>query len=90
MISIYFFSYFQRISVPGSNFNEIQSDFAASASIIAMLGAIGFYLYASMQLFTGIMADRFGAGRILLIGGTIMALGSILFPLTHNRSKYSM
>lgn len=86
MASIYFFSYFQRVSVPGTIFNELQSDFNATASQISMLGAIVFYVYASMHLVTGSMADRFGAGRSMLFGGTIMAVGSLLFPLSYSMS----
>jgi sugar phosphate permease len=84
MVSIYFFSYFHRVAVPGTIFNELQHDFSATASAIAMLGAIVFYIYASTQVFTGLMVDRWGAGRILVIGGTVMALGAILFPLSHS------
>jgi sugar phosphate permease len=84
MVSIYFFSYFHRVAVPGTIFNELQHDFSATASAIAMLGAIVFYIYASTQVFTGLMVDRWGAGRILVIGGMVMALGAILFPLSHS------
>lgn len=84
MSGLFFFSYFQRASIPGTMFDELQSDFAASAAAIAMLGAIGIYIYGSMQIFTGILADRFGASRVLLAGAAILTAGSILFPLSHS------
>lgn len=84
MTSVYFFSYFQRVSVPGTIFDELQSDFAASAASITLLGAIGLYAYASMQLFTGILADRLGAARVLLAGSAILTVGSVFFPLSHS------
>ncbi|MDO8301938.1 MAG: MFS transporter [Sedimentisphaerales bacterium] len=84
MTVLHFFSLFQRVAVPGTIFNELQSDFATSAIAITLLGAIGIYIYASMQVFAGIMADRFGAARVLLTGAAIMTVGAILFPLSHS------
>ena len=82
MIALYFFSFFQRIAIPGTIFDELQSDFCTSAARIALLGAIAFYVYSSMQLCAGIFVDRFGAARILLVGSAVLATGSILFPLS--------
>lgn len=84
IVQVYFFSYFQRVAVPGTVFNELQTDFSAPASVITMLGALVFYLYASLQIFNGYLADRLGAGRILLFGGAVMAAGSLLFPMAHS------
>ncbi len=82
MCLLYFFSYFQRIAVPGHVFNEIQSTFAASAAAVTTLGAIYLYIYAAMQVIVGALADRFGATRTLLAGGLLLAIGSICFPLS--------
>jgi len=81
IILLYFFSFFQRIAVPGTIFNELQTDFAVSAAVVTSLGAIYLYMYAGTQVFTGILADRFGSARVLIIGGVLMAIGSICFPL---------
>lgn len=78
---LYFFSYFQRVAVPGTIFNELQSDFAVTASAVTALGAITFYLYGSAQLFVGMLVDRFGAGRVTLVGGVLMVIGAFLFPI---------
>ena len=78
---IYFFSYFQRIGIPGTIFNELQSSFNMSAGLVAMLGAIFLYIYGAMQLPAGMLADRLGGRRILVVGGSLLSLGSILFPL---------
>ena len=83
MAALYFFSYFQRIAIPGTIFNELQSNFALSAGGVAALGAIYLYIYTGMQIIAGVMADRFGARRVLLAGGALLAAGSILFPLAH-------
>ncbi|MDO8303177.1 MAG: MFS transporter [Sedimentisphaerales bacterium] len=84
MISLYFFSYFQRVAIPGTIFDELQTAFGASAASITLLGALTIYVYASTQLFVGIILDRFGAARVLLAGAAVMTVGSILFPLSHS------
>jgi predicted MFS family arabinose efflux permease len=81
---IYFFSMFQRVAVPGTIFNELQSAYAASAALIASLGAIYLYIYGGMQLFAGILADGIGSSKTIFIGGVLLAVSSILFPLSAN------
>lgn len=82
MTALYFFSYFQRVAIPGTIFDELQTSFGASAANITLLGALTIYVYASTQLFVGILVDRIGAARILLTGAVVMTVGSILFPLS--------
>ncbi|OGV74567.1 MAG: hypothetical protein A3K18_15585 [Lentisphaerae bacterium RIFOXYA12_64_32] len=84
MSLVYFFSFFQRVAVPGTVFNEIQHDMGLSAAAVTALGSMFFYIYASMQLVVGIAADRFGGRRTLLTGGVLMALGALAFPLSHS------
>ena len=82
MCAIYFFSYFQRVAIPGTIFDELQSDFQTSANAVAWLGAMCFYIYGAMQLVAGLLSDRFGAAKVLLGGGLLLSLGSIAFPLS--------
>lgn len=82
MSGLYFFSFFQRVAVPGTVFDEIQSDLGISAAAVTALGAIYLYIYAGTQLFVGIAADRFGGARLLLAGGLVMCVGSLAFPLS--------
>jgi len=81
MASIYFFSYFQRAAVPGTIFNELQSDFHLSASAVAALGSMFTWIYGGMQIVVGLLADRYGGTRTLLGGGMGMLAGTVLFPL---------
>ncbi|MEI7436025.1 MAG: MFS transporter [bacterium] len=83
IVSLYFFSYFQRIGVPGMIFDELQIDLGLTASGVALLGATYLYIYGGMQFFVGIISDRYGFARVFLAGSIAMALGSILFPLCH-------
>lgn len=84
MTAMYFFSYFNRVAVPGTIFNEIQSDMNLTATAVTALGAIFLYIYAFAQLFVGIWADKYGGLKTLLAGGVFMCAGSILFPLSNN------
>ncbi|MDO9540968.1 MAG: MFS transporter, partial [Kiritimatiellia bacterium] len=81
---LYFFSYFQRIAVPGTCFDELQRDFKASAAAITALGSIFLYVYGSTQFFIGMVADRFGGRRTMLFGASVLVCASILFPLSHS------
>ena len=79
---VYFFSMFQRVAVPGTIFNDLQTAFAASAAAVAALGAIYLYIYGGMQLFAGMLADGIGASRTLITGGALLAAGSLFFPFS--------
>jgi len=81
LTGIYFFSYFHRIAVPGTIFNEIQATFNLSASGVATLGTLCLYIYGFMQFFAGILADAFGALRVLLTGAALLTAGSFAFSL---------
>ncbi len=84
MMTIYFFSYFLRVAVPGTIFDEIQTDLSLSASAVAGLGSIFLGVYAGSQFLVGMAADRFGGRRTLLSGGAIMAAGALAFPLAQD------
>lgn len=84
MCLLYFFSYFQRVAIPGICFDELQRDFKASAAAITTLGSIFLYIYGFAQLFVGVIADRFGGRRTMLTGACILTCASILFPFSHS------
>ena len=86
MCMVYFFSYFHRLALPGTLFDELQADFAVSASAIAAMGAVFMYIYGAMQFFTGLLVDRYGGARILPIGGALLAFASLIFPWMHSLS----
>ena len=84
MLAIYFFSYFQRSAIPGTMFNEIQTDLKLTAVAVTSLAAVFTYVYGGVQLFVGFAADRFGGIRTLLVGGGLMTVGAVMFPLSHS------
>ncbi len=81
---IYFFSMFQRIAVPGTIFNELQSSFAVSAAAVAALGSIYLYIYGGMQIFAGMLSDGAGSSKTLITGGLLLTAGSIFFPFSNS------
>lgn len=79
--TIYFYSYMQRVAVPGTIFDELQAAFATSASAITTLSVIFLVIYGGMQLVVGAFVDRVGVFMVLLTGGTVLCAGSFLFPM---------
>lgn len=84
MAALYAFSYIQRTGIPGTIFNEIQTDMKMTAEQVTYLSGIYLFIYAFMQIITGGLVDRFGPSRIILVGGLLLSLGSLLFPLSTN------
>jgi len=81
MLGVYFFSYFHRSAVPGTIFNELQQEWNLSASAIVAISSVSLWIYGLMQLPAGILIDRYGGTRMMLVGGSIAAVGATLFPL---------
>ena len=80
----YFLSNFHRIAIPGAIFDLLQQELRLSAPYITAFGAMFMYIYAFNQLIIGVIVDKFGGMRVMLTGGIVLALGTLLFPLTSN------
>ena len=83
-VVIYFFVNFQRSSIPGTIFNELQSTFQATASQVASISAVFMYVYAATQLVAGLAADKFGGVRTIFWGALLLCIGSLIFPFCGN------
>ena len=83
-VLLYFFANFQRTVVPGALFSELQSDLDVSAKAVTGFGAAFMYVYAVSQLFSGMLADKYGGYRLITFGGLLFCAGSLLFPLLRN------
>ena len=81
---LYFFSFIQRVGIPGSIFNDLQSEMNLDAMVVTRLGAIYMLIYAVMQPFAGLLADRFGGIRVVLASGLLLVIGATLFPFSHS------
>jgi MFS family permease len=80
----YFFSYFHRVGIPGTIFNQLQLDFNLTANQVAGLGTIVFGIYGILQFFIGPFMDFFGTNRIFVAGGFLLCIGSLLFSVSHS------
>ena len=85
-VVIYFLVNFQRSSIPGTIFNELQHDFNATAAQVTNISAVFMYVYAITQLIAGLTADKFGGVRTIFWGGLVFCVGSLIFPVCSNLS----
>ncbi|WP_312911926.1 MFS transporter [Natronosalvus caseinilyticus] len=60
---------------------ELMAGFRTTGAQLGTLHAIFFWIYALMQLPTGILADRIGPRRTAAAGGLVMNVGAIWFAL---------
>lgn len=60
------------------------SDFQVTAAKIGMLTSIQFFIYTSLQIPMGILADRFGPNYLLIFGALLTGIGTIIYSIgTH-------
>ena len=82
--SVLAFSYlivmFHRIA-PGVVADRLMADFAVGGAAVGVLTSIYFYMYAVMQIPTGVLADTLGARKTVAIGTSLAGLGSVVFGL---------
>ena len=81
---LYSTSYFQRTAIPGQIFNQLQNDLSMDAVHVTYIGAAFIYIYSLSQLFIGYLVDRFGAKKVVTLGGLLFCTGVIAFPLLNN------
>jgi sugar phosphate permease len=55
--------------------------FGTTATELGLLHSSFFYIYAAMQLPAGVLADRAGARRTVLVGTLLMSCGGVAFAL---------
>lgn len=56
--------------------------FDTTGAELGLLHSAFFYIYAPMQLFAGILADRMGTRRVATVGSAVMGLGVIWFSFS--------
>lgn len=79
----YVLSFFQRFA-PAGIAQDLVAAFNSTASSLGVLAATYFYVYTLMQVPTGILVDTLGPRRILLLGGLVGGVGSLLFGMAPN------
>ena len=71
-------------TAPGLITEQLMRDFNVTASTIGLLTSIQFFVYTSLQVPMGILADRYGPNFFLIVGAILTGLGTIFYSLgTH-------
>ena len=78
--TFYLMGFFQRVA-PAVMTTELMQGFNLDATALGNLSAFYFYSYVSMQIPTGILADRWGPRRLLTAGAFVAAVGALLFAM---------
>jgi sugar phosphate permease len=76
----YFIVLFHRIA-PGVVADRLMADFAVGGAAVGFLTSIYFYMYAVMQIPSGVLADTLGARKTVAMGTMVAGLGSLVFGL---------
>lgn len=80
VIAAYVLSFFHRFA-PAGVADDLAAAFQTTAASLGVLAATYFYVYALVQIPTGILVDTVGPRRTLLAGGLLAAAGSLMFGL---------
>lgn len=76
----YLIVYFQRIA-PGVVADRLMADFEVGGGAVGLLTSIYFYLYAVMQIPSGVLADTLGVRHTVAIGISLAGIGSVIFGM---------
>src|SRR5687768_9674424 len=82
-VAAFWLSFFHRI-VPAAIAEDLTATFDVSGAALGALAATYFYVYAAMQVPSGVLADTLGPRKVLAAGGLVAGLGSILFAGAHS------
>lgn len=78
--SAFWIAFFHRVA-PGAIAPDLQTAFGVSGAALGALAATYFYIYAAMQLPTGVLVDTLGPRKVLAAGGLLAGAGSIWFGI---------
>ncbi|ASN05806.1 MFS transporter [Virgibacillus necropolis] len=69
-------------TAPGLITEQIMLDFNVTATTIGLLTSIQFFVYTSLQIPMGILADRYGPNFFLISGALLTGIGTIIYSLS--------
>lgn len=76
--ALFFAGFFQRVA-PAVMVDELMREFAIAATLLGTLSAAYFYAEASMQVFSGMLADAKGPRWLAAVAAVIGSAGILLF-----------
>lgn len=80
VIAAYMLSFFHRFA-PAGVADDLAAAFHTTAASLGVLAATYFYVYALVQIPTGILVDTVGPRRTLLAGSLLATAGSLMFGM---------
>lgn len=80
LFTAYVMVYFHRFA-PGAVSQDLKKAFDLTAASLGSLAAMYFYIYAVMQIPSGVLADSLGPRKTVVAGNFLAGMGSILFGL---------
>ncbi|MEE4137397.1 MAG: MFS transporter [Desulforhopalus sp.] len=83
LILTYILVYFHRMA-PGVVSEYLMSAFHTTGTRLGTLSAIYFFVYACMQIPSGVLADTLGTRVSVVAGNTIAGVGSIVFGMANS------
>ena len=84
IVLLYMYICFQRGIVPGQIFNELAADFSLGAAKLAKIGTFFMLVYAFAQVPGGILIQKFGGIRILIVSSLLLCIGGMAFPFSNS------
>lgn len=85
----YIYEFFIRV-IPSVITNELMHEFSLNASMLGFISSLFYYAYTAMQIPSGLMCDRFGPKRLLIVGLFGCGLATIFFGSTHSAASISV
>ena len=76
-LAAYVVAVFDRASL-GVTGVAAQQRFGATAAQLGLFGVLQLAVYAGLQVPVGVLLDRFGSRRLIVVGGVLMAAGQVL------------
>jgi sugar phosphate permease len=87
VFSTVLFAYFIIISqrtAPGLITDQLMKDFHVSAAVIGLMSSFQFFAYAGFQIPVGLLSDRYGPNRFLILGTILTGIGCIIYNFSPN------
>jgi len=82
-VAAFWLSFFHRVA-PAALAGELTRTFDVTGAALGALAATYFYVYALMQLPTGVLADTLGPRKTLAAGSFLAGVGSLVFAAAPN------
>lgn len=77
----YIYEFFIRV-IPSVITTDLMHEFSLSASVLGFVSSMFYYAYTAMQVPSGLMCDRFGPKKLLIVGLFGCGLATIFFGMT--------